>query len=210
VNNVNMCGMTIATKVPYHHGDLYNALVTQATALARAGGPDAVVLREAARRVGVSPSAAYRHFPSREGLLAAVASRAREALAAEMLAWLARVPTGADRRTEALNRFRATGAAYIAFALAEPGLFRVAFAPCDASLIVRDDPSPYEILSSAIDAVALPDSRRRHAEEVAWSAVHGAAVLIGDGLIGVEDARDRSDLIERVLDGVAHGLAGTD
>ena len=126
--------------------------------------------------------------------------------------WLA-VPARADPRTQALDRFRATGAAYFAFALAEPGLFRVAFAPCEPSLIVRDDPSPYEILSSAIDAVAdtgaLPASRRRHAEEVAWSAVHGAAVLIGDGLIGVEDERDRSELIDRVLDGVVHGLADT-
>jgi AcrR family transcriptional regulator len=205
--------VTLSDKAPYHHGDLRNALVTQATALARTGGPDAVVLREAARRVGVSPSAAYRHFPSREGLLAAVASRAREALATEMLAWLARLPASPDRRTEALDRFRATGAAYIAFALAEPGLFRVAFAPCDPSLIERDDPSPYEILSQAIDGVAeagaMPASRRDHAEEVAWSAVHGAAVLIGDGLAGVRDERDRQDLIDRVLDGVVHGLAGT-
>jgi len=205
--------MTVADKAPYHHGDLRNALVTQATALARAGGPDAVVLREAARRVGVSPSAAYRHFPSREGLLAAVASRAREALATEMLAWLARVPARPAARAEALDRFRATGAAYFAFALAEPGLFRVAFVPCEPSLTVRDDPSPYEILSSAIDAVAdtgaLPASRRRHAEEVAWSAVHGAAVLIGDGLIVVENERDRSELIDRVLDGVVHGLVDT-
>ena len=92
----------MTAKAPYHHGDLRNALVTQATALARAGGPDAVVLREAARRVGVSPSAAYRHFPNREGLLAAVASRAREALATEMLGWLARLPGKPDRRMEAL------------------------------------------------------------------------------------------------------------
>ena len=206
------CVVTSAAKPTYHHGDLRNALVAQATELARAGGPDAVILREAARRVGVSPSAAYRHFPSREGLLAAVASRAREALGTEMLAWLDRVPAGPDPRMAALDRFRATGASYIAFALAEPGLFRVAFVPCDPSLLVRDDPSPYDILSSAIDAVtaagAMPLSRRRHAEEVAWSAVHGAAVLIGDRLIQVDDEHDRGDLIDRVLDGVVHGLAG--
>jgi len=71
---------------PYHHGDLRRALVTAATELAAAGGSEGVALREAARRIGVSPSAAYRHFPSRDGLLAHVGSEAREALAQRMLA----------------------------------------------------------------------------------------------------------------------------
>ncbi|MFL5775452.1 MAG: TetR/AcrR family transcriptional regulator [Chloroflexota bacterium] len=205
--------MTTATdRMPYHHGDLRNALVSEATALARVGGPDAVVLREAARRVGVSPSAAYRHFPSLEALLAAVASRAREALGRAMLERLASLPRERDSRRAALARFRATGAAYIDFALTEPGLFRVAFVPCDPVLLVRDDPSPYAILSEAIDAVAasgaLPRGRRPHAEEVAWSAVHGVAVLIGDGLMDLAGERDRADVIDRVLDGVAFGLTG--
>jgi AcrR family transcriptional regulator len=203
---------TRTDRPPYHHGDLRNALVGEATDLARTGGPDAVILREAARRLGVSPSAAYRHFPSLEALLAAVASRAREALGRAMLERLAAVPPDRDARRAALARFRATGAAYIEFALTEPGLFHVAFVPCDPALIVRDDPSPYAILSEAIDGVAatgvLPPERRPHAEEVAWSAVHGVAVLLGDGLMAVADDRDRADVIDRVLDGVAFGLTG--
>src|SRR6187431_3001491 len=95
VNNVNIPLMTTTERAPYHHGDLRNALVGQATDLARSGGPDAVVLREAARRVGVSPSAAYRHFPSLEALMAAVSSRAREALGTAMLERIAALP--ADR-----------------------------------------------------------------------------------------------------------------
>ena len=223
VNSVHFTGgseqcqhlpVTTVERPPYHHGDLRNALLEEATDLARTGGPDAVVLRESARRVGVSPSAAYRHFPSLEGLLAAVASRAREALGRSMLERLEGVPAQSDLRSAALARFRATGAAYIDFALQEPGLFRVAFVPCDPSLIVRDDPSPYAILSEAIDAVAasggMPPERRPHAEEVAWAAVHGAAVLIGDGLMPFADERDRADVIGRVLDAVAYGLARGD
>ena len=206
--------MTTTERAPYHHGDLRNALVAQATDLARTGGPDAVVLREAARRVGVSPSAAYRHFPSLEGLMAAVSSRAREALGRAMLERLERLPPADDPRTAALARFRATGEAYIDFALTEPGLFRVAFLPCDPALVVHDDPSPYAILSEAIDAVAatgaMPAERRPHAEEVAWTAVHGAAVLIGDGMLWLPNAGERADVIDRVLDGVVHGLAGRD
>ena len=206
--------MTTTERAPYHHGDLRNALVAQATDLARTGGPDAVVLREAARRVGVSPSAAYRHFPSLEGLLAAVSSRAREALGRAMLERLDRQPLDVDPRSAALARFRATGEAYIDFALTEPGLFRVAFLPCDRELVVSDDPSPYAILTSAIDDVAatggMPPERRPHAEEVAWTAVHGAAVLIGDDLLWLPDLDQRAAVIERVLDGVVHGLAGPD
>jgi AcrR family transcriptional regulator len=204
--------VTTVDRPPYHHGDLRNALVAHATDLARVGGPDAVILREAARRVGVSPSAAYRHFPSLEGLMAAVASRAREALGRSMLERLAAVPPERTARLTALARFRATGAAYIDFALREPGLFRVAFVPCDPSLAVRDEPSPYAILSEAIDAVTatggLAPGRRAHAEEVAWAAVHGAAVLIGDGLMSFADAEEQADVIGRVLDVVVLGLAG--
>ena len=206
--------MTTTERAPYHHGDLRNALVAQATDLARTGGPDAVVLREAARRVGVSPSAAYRHFPSLEGLLAAVSSRAREALGRAMLERLDRLPLDDDPRSAALARFRATGEAYIDFALTEPGLFRVAFLPCDRELVVSDDPSPYAILTNAIDDVAatggMPPERRPHAEEVAWTAVHGAAVLIGDDLLWLPDLDERAAVIDRVLDGVVHGLAGPD
>ena len=50
----------------YHHGDLANALTLAATDLAREGGPEAVVLRQAARQVGVSATAAYRHRGRKE------------------------------------------------------------------------------------------------------------------------------------------------
>ena len=98
---------------PYHHGDLRNALVLAATELAAVQGPDGVVLREAARRIGVSPSAAYRHFPSREGLLAVVGSQARQALADRMLAAMDAV-RARDSQKRAVARFRACGREYCA------------------------------------------------------------------------------------------------
>ena len=71
-------------KKSYHHGALHSALVEASIALAREGGPDRVILREAARAAGVSHSAAYRHFADREALLAEVSRFARSELAAEM------------------------------------------------------------------------------------------------------------------------------
>jgi len=57
---------------------------------------------EAARRIGVSPSAAYRHFPNREGLLAVVGSQARQTLAARMLVAMDRVRARDPRRRAVL------------------------------------------------------------------------------------------------------------
>ena len=56
-------------KTGYHHGDLRTALIDAGLHLTRTGGPDALTIREATRRVGVSPNAAYRHFADRDALL---------------------------------------------------------------------------------------------------------------------------------------------
>ena len=69
----------------YHHGNLRPALVEAAAELARAQGPDGVVLREVARRTGVSHNAAYRHFADREELLAEVAAAGMDGLEQAML-----------------------------------------------------------------------------------------------------------------------------
>ena len=195
-----MVAMTTPDESPgrsYHHGDLRRALVEAATALAEEGGSDGVVLREAARRVGVSPSAAYRHFPSRDGLLAAVGSAARERLVRRMLA-------AADGAPDLV--FRATGLAYIEFALDEPGLFEVAFRPCPPGLYVPEDPSPYHVLSAALDALADAGRlavTRAGAEEPAWAAVHGAAVLLGERMI---PPSERGRVVDATLAMVADGL----
>src|SRR5258707_10584482 len=73
----------------YRHGDLRRALLDAGIALARHGGPEAVVLREATRRAGVVPNAAYRHFASRQELLQAVRAAALSALATAMESELA-------------------------------------------------------------------------------------------------------------------------
>jgi AcrR family transcriptional regulator len=84
-NGVNTAGVAVVARnrggrSTYHHGDLANSLVGAAVELAREGGPQAIVLREAARRVGVSPTSAYRHFADHQDLIAAVKMRAQRAL----------------------------------------------------------------------------------------------------------------------------------
>ena len=81
---------------PYHHGALHSALIEASIALAREGGPDRVILREAARAAGVSHSAAYRHFADREALLAEVSRFARNALGAQMRRRVSRTKDAAE------------------------------------------------------------------------------------------------------------------
>jgi AcrR family transcriptional regulator len=135
-------------------------------ALARASGPDAVVLREVTRVVGVVPNAAYRHFADREALLAA-----------------GRVRAGAHTPTGARLRLRAVGQAYLEFARSEPGLFDTAFAaPDHPSTGASGEPTPLEHLQAALDGLVraglLDRARRPSIEYPTWATVHGLAVLL--------------------------------
>jgi len=200
----------------YHHGNLANALVEAGTALARAGGPRAVVLREVAREVGVSPTSAYRHFAHHGALLAAVRDSCQASLAASMRSQLKTLPAEPDPRLAARGRMLAVGRGYLAFAFAEPGLFRTAFAgtatdtypPPDG--IQTGEPGPYELLSAALDELVtqgeLAPERRQLAEIGAWAAVHGLALLVLDGPLWQIGADERATAVERILSMVLDGV----
>src|ERR1043166_3875151 len=80
----------------YHHGDLAAALTDVATELARVGGPGEVVLREAARRVGVPATAPYVHFAGHQARVETVKDRALAELAAAMHADFDKGPASDD------------------------------------------------------------------------------------------------------------------
>jgi AcrR family transcriptional regulator len=105
---------------PYHHGDLRRALVDAAFELVGEGGAEAVSVREAARRAGVSPGAPFRHFESRDALLAAVAEEAQRRFWAEIDRALAKAP--AD---DPLQQFRCLGLAFLNWAMRNPTHFEV-------------------------------------------------------------------------------------
>jgi AcrR family transcriptional regulator len=211
----------VATKVrarpTYRHGDLRHALLEAGVALARAGGPDAVVLREATRRAGVVPNAAYRHFASREALLTAVRAAALGAVARAMEAELAKSRRLEDPAERARARLRAIGTGYLRFAQAEPGLFRTAFVASD-DLPDAVDPDkagnsgldPFQLLGVALDGLVetgvLPRSRRPGAEYLAWSAVHGLAMLVIDGPLRRLTTAEIGEISERLIDMVEKGL----
>jgi AcrR family transcriptional regulator len=150
------------------------------------------VLREATRRVGVSANAAYRHFADRDALLGEVVSRAQARAADVISATMDAVPDDLASGARARGRFRAVGVGYLRFAMDEPGLFRAAFAvPVDLSRAASPDAAgacgrtPFQLLSDSlddmVDAGVMSDDERPGAELLAWSAVHGMAMLALEG-----------------------------
>lgn len=200
----------------YHHGDLASALTEVATDLARSGGPESVVLREAARRVGVSATAAYRHFAGHRDLIEAVKERALAGLAAAMQANVDAAEALADPVAEGVRRLRAIGKAYVEYSLDEPGLFRTAFCPPeadevdDAMEVMVANSAPYQMLSRALDDLAatgaLPAARRPFAEVQLWSTVHGLSVLMLDGPLRSLPDEARAVLVASTLDYCLGGL----
>jgi AcrR family transcriptional regulator len=187
-------------KVGYHHGDLRTALIEAGLDLTRSGGPEALTIREATRRVGVSPNAAYRHFVDREALLSAVATAIQHRMAARM---------ARKRDSDARDRLRAVGLGYIKFALDEPGWFTVAF----FGAVNPDETAgapPYLALVEALDAMVaegmLAPERRDGAEWPCWSAVHGFAELALRGPLRRAPRRQVELLATRTVDDIIAGI----
>src|SRR3984957_21102998 len=93
----------------FRHGDLRNALMTIGLEMARARGPNAVILREATRQAGVSPNAAYRHFANQAELLHAVRSACLSQLAAAIEDEMKKCRPGRDPQAFARRSLRAVG-----------------------------------------------------------------------------------------------------
>jgi AcrR family transcriptional regulator len=176
--------MSTSNRSSYHHGALRPALIAAARTLLDEGGPDAVGLREAARRVGVSATATYRHFKDKDALLAALAVEGFREFGAALAA--------SESASEPLP---AMGAAYIDFALAKPGMFRLMFSPLLAAR--RDDEELQTAANAAFAtlnrgvgtrAAAPPSAQILAAAIAAWSLVHGLSHLILDGVLPKSEA----------------------
>ena len=209
-----------AARGTYRHGDLRRALLEAGVALAREGGPQAIVLREATRRAGVVPNAAYRHFANHQALFEAVRGVALSYLSRSIEAEIAAAHRLREPRRRARAALRGVGLGYLRFARQEPGLFRTAFAarPFGVDEFAGDDDAPrgasgldpFQLLCQALDGLVeaglLPPARRPGAEYLAWSTVHGMALLAIDGPLRGTPQPMLELLSQRLLDMVERGL----
>lgn len=193
---------------PYHHGALEQALTDAALDVVRSAGVEAITLRDLAKTVGVSASAAYRHFPSRDHLVCRVSQRAREALAEELLAADAEAAGTRRSARASVRRFEAIGRAYVLFATHNPRLFEAAFVRCGVSPAEADDPDAWGVLIGSIDemiaAGAIPASRRADGPIIAWAGVHGLAYILTTSTW--PDGLSVDDHIGAVVSGITRSL----
>lgn len=194
------------TRRGYHHGRLKDALIEAARALIAEHGPSGFTLAEAAKLVGVTAAAPYRHFADRNELIGELARRGFE-LFAERLA-------GAwdEGRPEARTALKRMGRAYLSFATAEPGLYAAMFNAAK----MRDRPFACAAADKAFDGLCRaaaavlggtsvsPADVRRLAFEI-WALSHGTAMLAIAGHLGANHGDEALPILEQGAEALIEG-----
>jgi AcrR family transcriptional regulator len=156
----------------YHHGNLKDVLIRAAFRLVAKSGLDRFTLRELARKAGVSHNAPYRHFRSKEDLVAALAAEAFRQLTASLRAAMASAGNPGEK-------LRDSAIAYLRFALQNPSRFQVMF---HASFDRMNYP---EYIAAYEETLAVVEGLVRNcgwedtetATSLVWSSVHGIVEL---------------------------------
>jgi AcrR family transcriptional regulator len=171
----------------FHHGDLRQVLIDLALKAVRASGTNAFSLREAAKLAGVTPGAAYRHFASREALLAEVRTLGFGLLGKHMISTM----SGLGPK----KRFAALGLAYVSFAIEEPHIFSLVFGPRAGGPTTNPAEASHED-AFALLRQCIADFQEIAGHEVdpadlamAWANAHGAARLVVEGVWHQNDPR---------------------
>jgi AcrR family transcriptional regulator len=159
-------------------GDLREACVKEALAIIAKGGIDSLSLRDVARRLGVSHQAPYKHFPSREHILAEVVGRAYASFAAH----IEKRPRSDDPYIDLGN----LGRSYLDYARKHPLHYQLMFGtplpdPVDHPEMMVKAEHAFATLKETI--ASLP-GRRPDADVdldalFTWSVVHGLASILG-------------------------------
>jgi len=170
----------------YHHGDLRHALVEEALRLAAEGGPEAVTVREVARRVGVSSGAPFRHFPDRTTLLTAVAEEAMKRFRQEILRALEAAGSKGP-----LERLRAIGSAYLRWAVRHPTFFEVISSrrliDFEGSAALRADNEAVQRLMAGLIEEARLKGEVRDDADARSIVIAGRALVYGLARMQVDD-----------------------
>lgn len=196
----------VATRQPYHHGDLPRAMVQEAVRTIQTEGLAALTLRGVGARLGVSRTALYRHFADKQALLGAVAAEGFRMLREDLVAAWEASPSGPGRMDP-------MGAAYVRFAVTHPSHYRVMFGGAvHAGAGETSGDESTDAFAALVDAIVVQQQagfvRRDDPQQLAlyvWAVVHGVAMLALDGML--PDAAGPDWLIafanERVRTGIA-------
>ncbi|TCO69036.1 TetR/AcrR family transcriptional regulator [Rhodovulum euryhalinum] len=197
------------SKRGYHHGNLRQALVEAALDLIREKSPQGFTLTEAAKAVGVTPAAVYRHFQGREDLIAECA-RQGFVIFADLMEHA--YQTG---QPSALASLEAVGRAYLAFARKYPGHYMAMFesglslnANADLCTVANRASAVLERAAQALSRHIPPEKRPPVAMVSAhiWAMSHGVVELYTRGTPGARAPFPAEDLLETGIGIYLRGL----
>ncbi len=192
-NKKDFCG----PRRGYHHGRLKDALIEAARHLVAERGPAGFTLSEAAKRVGVTAGAPYRHFTDRADLMTELARRGFDLFGQRLeRAW-------DEGRPDAVAAFRRMGLAYLDFAREEPGLYSAMFGNV-ATLSEPDSGAAADRALATIRNAAgailrqhgAPESGARDLAFQIWALSHGIAMLAVSGHFNPAHGADPARILE--------------
>ncbi|MCK5036145.1 MAG: TetR/AcrR family transcriptional regulator [Candidatus Sabulitectum sp.] len=166
----------------YHHGNLREELIIEATRVLCEQGIDSITLRKLGKSLGVSKAASYRHFVNKAALLAAVAAEGFRKMSSSF------EETSNDEIPQiALNVVMER---YISFATRNPELYRLMFSREIFSLPVSEEllEAASKAYTGAKEILSSMNSSEKTAVTIntAWALVHGISLLINDNLLAVD------------------------
>ena len=170
--------------LPYHHGNLREALLARAKEFVEHAGVEGLSLRQLARDLGVSHAAPGKHFRDKQALLDALALDGFRELNARMTA-------GSEAAGDHRSRFVRIAGTYVDFAVSHPVLLAVMHSTKhhpDASDELRSIGEAgmriaRELITEAQDAGELASGDVERLALVCFVSLHGAALLAAGNLL---------------------------
>jgi len=195
----------------YHHGDLRNALLAAAEQLLVEQGVAGLSLRAVAKQAGVSHAAPYRHFRDKAALLRALAQSGFERLAAVILAATETVSHSPEQK------LLEAGVAYVRLAVDQPEISQLMFG---GGIKPQGDMAYRQVARAAFDALveiiqegvrtgAFRDRDPQELALVAWTAMHGMAMLMTAHLLDTDStgAAGVDEQVRSVARNVIYGIS---
>lgn len=185
--------------------DVRAAILGAATRLFEERGPDGLSMRQIATEIGYSATTIYHHYADKRELMLAVCSSGFAEFGADLEA-------AARAESEWPARLRATGRAYVDFALRKPmhydamfirpQLWNTAWQPTDDQAEPESFAAMVGLTEAAMAAGALRPGDPRDAASLMWAALHGPVSLyltMGDQMPALQPEAVRARAL-RLLD----------
>ncbi|MGE0616837.1 MAG: TetR/AcrR family transcriptional regulator [Bacteriovoracia bacterium] len=171
-------------KRAYHHGDLRNTLMAAAVQLMNERQSVNFGIKDICDVAGVVPAAAYRHFSSKNAILAEIAGEGFVKFHASLAS------ASAKPANQPLRRLSALFSAYVEFALAHPILYQIMFQYDVGNFlefphVLMSAQKGFNVLNDLVkecaEAGLLRDRQVNEISMSLWSASHGLSVLLMGG-----------------------------